>query len=529
MHARLWPLFLVLALCAPIGRAQESVRDLSGSGLYTKFLTPGELDRWVFQGEKGETIIAHVVSREFDPILELARAGDKEDRVLLEVDDPGNESRFSFRLPEKGEYRIRIHAFKYRGGGNYRLQVRRFQAGPLAVGKPVLGTFDREGKGYHHFQAGRGQILVPELKGAPADAWTLLDFKGREMFGWAGTVPAGAGGECSLVVSGPPNQRYDLLLREARQKDLPDGKPAAGSLRQGELDVWSFQGQAGDFRLLEVEKKGEVLARLVPAPAEKKIERRLARPGDRPEIRFLPAASRGGRLRIAALLGRTGRYQFHLLAGTAASYTLTVRDPSVLIEPGREAEASLPVGGATFYAFKAVPGQLFQASLASRRFVPVLRLYDSQGNLVGSGGDAGDALEGRLTHMVVKGGLYRLHASSLGDGGGGDFRLALKEAKVEELPVGGRGRGTVRPGATDFWAFAGKEGQTLFLSVRSSAFEPAVSVRSPDGVLLAADDRGSAATGSLLALKLPRSGRFTVWISSRRGAGEYAVRLIDGD
>src|SRR5262249_8509790 len=161
----------------------------------------------------------------------------------------------------------------------------------------------------------------------------------------------------------------------------------------------------------------------------------------------------------------------------------------------------------------------------SQKFVPVLRLYDGHGSLVGSSGDDGDALEGRITHMVVKEGLYRLQVTSLGDGGGGDFRLALKETKLKELQVGGRGQGAVQPGALDFWAFPGKEGKTVFLSVRSAAFEPTVSLRSPDGVLLAADNKGSAATGSLFALTLPRTGRYTVWISSRRGAGDYTVRL----
>ena len=187
------------------------------------------------------------------------------------------------------------------------------------------------------------------------------------------------------------------------------------------------------------------------------------------------------------------------------------------------------MGGAAFYSFKAAPGQLFQVSLTSQKFVPVLRLYDQQGSLVGSSGDDADALEGRITHMVVNEGLYRLQVSSLGDGGGGDFRLVLKETKLKEVQVGGRGQSTVQPGAVDFWAFPGKEGQTVFLNVRSFAFEPTVSLRSPDGVLLATDNKGSAATGSLFALKLPRTGRYTVWISSRRGAGEYIVRLIDGD
>jgi hypothetical protein len=205
-----------------------------------------------------------------------------------------------------------------------------------------------------------------------------------------------------------------------------------------------------------------------------------------------------------------------------------MRDPSVPLEWGGEVEGGLPVGGAAFYRFKAVPGQLFQASLASRQFVPLLRLYDGRGGLVGSSDDAG-GLESCLTHMVVDEGVYRLQVSSLGDGGGGDFRLALKETKLRELQVGGRGRGTVQPGALDFWSFPGKEGQTVFLSVRSAAFEPAVSLRSPDGVRLAADDKGGVATGSLFALQLPKTGRYTVWISSRRGAGEYTVRLIDGD
>jgi hypothetical protein len=521
-------MLLLLSFCAAPARAQDSVRDLGAPGQYGKFLTPGQLDRWVFDGEDGETITAHVASKEFDPVLELARPGGKDDdKVLLEVDDPGSESRLSFRLPAKGRYAIRVHAFKYQGGGNYTLAVRRFRATPLAVGRPSVGTFDRAGKGYHYFPGERGQILIPELKGAPPRAWQMLDVKGRELKDWAGTVPVEDSGECCLVVAGPPGSRYDLLVRQARRRDLGEGQALAGSLQQGEADVVSFRGRPGDFRLLEVEKKGELQSRLVYA-TDVQGEQRLARPGDRPEVELLPAASRGGRLRFAAVLGREGTYQLHLLAGTSASYRLSVRDPSVPIAWGGEVAGSLPVGAAAFYSFRAAPGQLVQASLVSRQFVPVLRLYDLQGGLVDSGGDDTDGSEVRLTHMVVTEGVYRLQVSSLGDGGGGEFRLAVREAKPNELRVGARGRGAVQPGATDFWAFAGEEGKTVILSVRSAAFEPAVSIRSPEGVPLATDDRG-AATGSLFALRLPNAGRYTVWVSSRRGAGEYSVRLIDGD
>ena len=43
------------------------MRDLGGSGQHNKFLTQNQLDRWLFEGEKGETIIAHLASKEFDP------------------------------------------------------------------------------------------------------------------------------------------------------------------------------------------------------------------------------------------------------------------------------------------------------------------------------------------------------------------------------------------------------------------------------------------------------------------------------
>ena len=117
MRAKLWPCLVLLPLIAGLAHGQESVRKLSGPGEHSKFLTPGQFDRWLFEGDKGETIIAHVATKEFDPILELARGDEKDDKVLLEVDDPGSESRFALRLPAKGKYSIRIHAFKFQGGG----------------------------------------------------------------------------------------------------------------------------------------------------------------------------------------------------------------------------------------------------------------------------------------------------------------------------------------------------------------------------------------------------------------------------
>ncbi len=459
-----------------------------------------------------------MATRDFDSILGLAVKGAKEDKPLFpEVDDPGSDSRFSFRLPEKGQYKIRVHAFKYQGGGNYALHIERFLATPLQVGKPLVGTFDHEGKGFHYFPGTKDRILTTEVRGTSSGSWKILDHKGREMAHWAGAVTIEEDGEHCLLVCGRPNMRYEVLVREARRQDLATGKEVAAELQQGQMDVWSFPGKPGDFQLLEVERKGELAVRLIYAPLDKKQEKRLAQADDWPEIRFLPAASRGNHVRFAVLLGREGRYQLHLLALTAASYKLKTADPTLPIAQDQETSGTLPVGGTMFYGFKASPGRLFQAELGSQKFVPLLRLYDFRGNVVENNAAAAGDLESRITHMAVREGLYRLQVSSFGDGGGGDFRLALGETKLKELAVGERGQGTLEPSGTDFWAFSAKEGQTVFLSVRSPVCDPVASLRSPDGVQLASDDHGSEGTGSLLAVKLPKTGRYTVWISSRRG------------
>ena len=263
-------------------------------------------------------------------------------------------------------------------------------------------------------------------------------------------------------------------------------------------------------------------ARLIYAALDKKSEKRLAEEDERPETVFLPVASRAGSLRFAVLLGRAGRYQLQLLAQTPASYQLTMADPSVPIGEEQEASGNLPVGGATFYSFTASPGELFHVDLGSQKFVPLLRLYDARGIVVEQNSAGSDDLASRITHMVVQKGLYRLQVSSLGDGGGGDFRLALTKIKLKELAVGGRGEGTLQSGRTDFWSFAGKEGQTVFLNARSAVCDPVISLRARTAwnwrTTIAAAQRPAACWPSSFPRRdVTRSG-------SHRGTGQARTR-----
>ena len=43
----------------------------------------------------------------------------------------------------------------------------------------------------------------------------------------------------------------------------------------------------------------------------------------------------------------------------------------------------------------------------------------------------------------------------------------------------------------------------------------------------AADDNGGEGTDSLLSVRLPLDGAYTVWVSAQSGGGRYSLRLIE--
>ena len=520
---------LLMAACtwlAASAVAQETVRDLTGPGQHTKFLTHNQMDRWLFDGAQGETVIVQVSSREFDPILRLA-TGEKGAKPLVEIDDDGNQSALAMRLPADGKYEIQIHAFKFQGGGNYALQVQRFQTQPIAVGESAGGVFDQQGQSHYYFAAEQGQIFAPELRGG--SSWRMLNPQGEALSGWASTIVMDKAGEGYLVLRGSPGFRYEVTLREAEVKPLVDNKDWSGKLQAGELEVWNINAKVGEFRLIEIEREGDLISQLRYAPRDETSEQTLSAADLPPVLRTFPIASRGRYIRYAALFGREGRYQLSLLARGDATYTFVSRDPSVAIEPANRLDGELPVGSARFYELSAAAGELLECQLSAQQFVPLLRMYDASGEMVTASQVGIDETQANIQHMAVRDGTYRLQVSSLGDGGGGEYAISLDQAEVEKVKLGGKGAGELATGETDFWSFEAEQDQIVFLNVRGENLEPVVTLRGPTGLILASESGGNQATGSLIALKIPKAGKHTVWISAQRGAGAYSVRLIDGD
>jgi hypothetical protein len=506
---------------ATAGLAQESQRSVEAPGTFTKYLSPDQVDTWSFEGHKDEVVIAHVQSEEFDPTVAVAT---KDGKSLVEADDEGSESSVATRLPADGQYAILVHGFQFHGGGNYTLEMQRFAAQRIEPGKPAVATAGADGAVHLALQADKGQILVPDVQ--PKVEWQMFDPKGRPIEAWAGTADVELAGEQFLSFQVPPGTSASVQVRAATQRDLKSAE-ASGSLGPLEMDVWSFAGEPGWFRVLEVERTGPAEAKLVYAPPDEE-KQQIAEGDELPDLRFFPVQSKGNRLRYAMLLGRRGRYRFFLLARGALQYQLRLADPSQALEPGRR-EDRLEVGAAAFYTFQASAGQLWQIDLASDAFDPYLRLYDGSGAQVAENDDGGGGLASRITAMIRKSGAYRIQAASSGNGGGGPYVLTLSAKTVPKLGLGERQQGTLGEGAREPWSFQGKAGSSVVVLVRSEHAKAGLELYGPAGVLLRKDG-GSGPDGSgMLAVRLPEDGLYTVWVAASSGSGAYTIRLLDAD
>ncbi len=517
-------LLLLMWLAAPVV-AQESVRDLDQPGEHHKHLTTDTVDRWLFDARAEEIIRVDVSSSDFDPVISLVRRG--ADRavvevIVAEVDDPGSRSHMLARLQVDGSYSILVHGPGHRGGGNYRLYVERLSSIPLPDARSwAEGTLDEEGYGHVRFAAAKGDSVAVSGRGFAE----LIGPSGRVLDGWAGCFDVARDGDHYARVRGSKGSRFRVEIRSARRRPLADAANHQEALPSQGLDEWVFRGHAGDFRTLVVEGDG-LLVRVVPRSDEPAagLERR-------PPLRWLPSHSKGLSRRFAFVLGREAGYRVQVRSTSSRdnSYRMVFGDSGIAIQPGPARNSALPVGGDAFYTFASKPGQVLRLDLQSADFDPLLRLSDAQGAPLGENDDGGGGLASQYGWLVTQGGLVRAQVAAFGNGGGGDYRLVLSDVPVPLLEVGQPRTSALGSGAVEYWHVEAKRGQVLWLAARSSAADLGLALFDPTGVQVGSDRGTGADRGALLALRMPRDGRYTLSVGCVSGQGAYQVQVLDPD
>lgn len=528
-------IFLTIVICSFVpllltdAFGQEAVRNLADDPRNSKYLSPGGIDSWVFDAQANEVVMVDVTTNEFDPVIGLVAAGENSETLLFSVDDEGSRSRFSYRIQEKGKYKIRVHGFEMKGGGNYQLTVRRFQSRPIEMKQIITGRFDRSGQANFYFTASPDTNFVIQTKGSRQNRY--FGPKGDAISYHWGQIPVlltKREGEHLIHMTGQRGVEYSVTIEPVVRSTIALGNTKELTTKDKSLNIWDIDAKPGEFRSITVTRSFDIAARLIYAPTEQKKQLDLNDEESRfPELTWLPVSSKGDLTRYVVVFGRKGRYQLQTYSHASHDIKLAMTDPTQPLAFGDSHARKIPVGGTDFYGFEAKAGDLIVSELDSTDFDCVLRLFDERGILIAENDDSRDSKNSQIQHMVTRNGAYRWQVASLGNGGGGDYVVSSNQIELKQLEVGSVQSGSIFSGGTEYWSMIGEKNQEIYINVRSGDFNPIVKIYGPDGGVVADDDSGGIGKNSLLAVRLPESGRFTVWVSSHRDGGEYDIRILD--
>ena len=522
-----------------VGEGREV--ELEGHGAtYQHILTPGDQGEWTVNARQGETIIASAYSQVFDPAIQVV---DEKNTVLVENDDvsPGNQNPLVlYRFPTAGTYRILVKGFKSAAGGAYNLSLRRFMPSEAVPGARTAGQVRKSGHQWVRFSAKEGDTMVFGARAAAFQPRVAvfgpdgnLITEGRPLPGGGNrsVFRAGKTGDyyAHIDSSGRGGASYAATLAIARVSTIGlDGRANGQKLPAGGLDIWTFTASAGDIVAVEAGGKGApVAAELSFLRGEEGKDKPKDLTGEEEAATFYVLAHRKKKEgSLYAVLNRAGTYQVAISQGMDLPSEYSLRVSYTATPLSAKTDGSLDMGAREYWVFDGKQGEIVQLGGNSSQFDLILRLFDQFGRSVTWNDDGSNSSDPQMTVMLPATGRYILEAAALGDGGSGTYGLWRRPYQVRGLGFGGTAEGVLGSGATEIWSFNGMAGQTIVLSCQSSEFDTSIRVVGPDGLEVAANNDGGEGTDSLVSVKLPLNGAYTVWVSGG-GSGKYRLKLFD--
>ena len=519
-------------------------QNVGDSNSYKHILTPGDRGEWPLSVSAGETVIVFVTSSSFDPAAQIVGAAGK---VLAENDDvrPGDQdSLILYRFVTAGDYKILVKGFKSAAGGQYTLTVRRFKPIDIKRDERNAIIMNKRRVQWHRFAAAAGETLVVTARSAVFGPDTEIyapngEQVERENRSYNGNhtstsvFRAETKGDYYLRVTpdNGSNGGYAVTVAPAHVAALSLGIRTERRLAAGGLDLWTFEGKAGDLIHVEASSQGPALAVSLKRLSQGEKASQSSEAGGNNEGPVMLPVDPKNHGELNALLRSKGRYQVEVAQsnGTPVDYNVVAAPAARAWNGQLEAAGKLNIGGTDYWEFDGKAGQIIRIAGNSVTFDIVLELYNSRGERVEINDDGGGEHNALLTGLLKQTGHFLVRVSSLGNGGSGTYQLFKKPDPTKPILVGSRTEGRLGSGSSDVWSFTGKAGQTVILSVRSLDFDAQVTVFGPDAVEVGSDTGDHETSDSLLSLHLPLNGVYTIWVSSRHDGGKYIVHLVDAD
>jgi len=236
-----------------------------------------------------------------------------------------------------------------------------------------------------------------------------------------------------------------------------------------------------------------------------------------------------------------------LLAGTNAAAQET-------IAPGQSVSGELGASDTTLddgtyydvWRFEGVASHRYRVTLRSADFDAVLTVgADIQRGCddCAVDDDGAGGTDAQVEYVGSQDGTYAIRAYSFDEGATGRYEITLEDQGMDEVVVGtpivqgepvagelARGDRKI-PGQSysDTYAYEGRAGETIRVTLRSEDFDTLLEIGGFDGeecTGMDIDDNGAGGTDSRLTLTLPDDGLYHLHVSSARGGGAGAYTLL---
>lgn len=540
------PVHAAKVLVGDLSTVPSPVEGTLGPG--DRSLSSGEyFDVLPFTARRGQHLVVRLVSTEFDAYLIVRTPSGRQ----FDDDDggKGTHARLDLELTEDGVHQVVLTTKRPGETGAYRLHVRSDggRLGPITGAGPRLmpapGVRSLLGGGApQSVQAGIRPVRQGQLSIQPG----------------AGVVIVQPGAEPPPVEPAPPVESEGPPAGQP----IGSGESVTGALGPGDrslgggqwADWYVFDAQQGQTVTVDLSSRQiDAFLAVVPPVGDPLVNDDRARGNTDSFLSFVAPAA--GSYLVAASSyqrGERGDYRLRVVIGDGT----TPDRPGEPLTPGRPLTGALAAGDdqlasgefVDWFPLALEPGRTVTIDLASTEFDAYLMVVTPRGNRFENDDaeDGGGTRNARIRRRFDEAGTYQIGVTSYqaGESGRYELRVAVEEAETAPaaspagavaLTAGRSTSGQFAPGdATlasgeyvDAYTFEGRAGQTARIDMLSTAVDPYLIVRFPDGRQTENDDVGPNDRNASVFLRLPADGTYQVLCTTYRPAevGAYDVAL----
>lgn len=302
---------------------------------------------------------------------------------------------------------------------------------------------------------------------------------------------------------------------------LQYGDTRTATLREGDVDFWTFDGAAGDTVLIRMATDYADPYLLLIDPNGQIV----AYNDD-----YCQLNSQIGPLSLLA----DGRYTIAArLFNSEGESTYAINLESTLFEHVGELQSGEALAGslledADYWMFDANVGDVIDVSAHSDVFDATLMLLAPDGHFLCACDDY-DGTDARICgYLLAEGGDYTVLVKPFERGFYGDYTVEfnLYENTSRNIAIGETSQGMVENVRGDFWLFEGQAGDVINATAHSDTIDTMLYIFTQHGTPIGFNDDLSGTNASLGAVLLPEDGLYWMVVDSKDNIpGEYDLTL----